>query len=147
MFDDLTRRTFGDVFGPIQSTIGSITDSLGKFSYPKVNVIDKGNNIVIEAAIPGLSKEDIEIEINDKASELVMRYDPKVVANNENHKVYSEFPNRYCKWTRVIGALDFEKIDMEKISAHCENGLLTIMLPLKVKEEAKKEEKKRILIL
>ena len=53
MFDEFIKINFPG----LQSKFGN--DFYEKGSYPKVDILETKNELVIEAAVPGMSKEDI----------------------------------------------------------------------------------------
>lgn len=139
MMNDLTDRAFGDVFG--NSITGKMRDTLEKYSYPKLNILENDEFIEIEAAVPGLTKDDIDVEINDKANEIVLTHNSD--AADKRKYCHHEFPIK-SKWTRVIGNMDFKKIKTDEITAKVENGVLSIILPLWMVAKEPVETRKRI---
>ena len=112
----LTSKLANDAF------FGNFMDSnLGNYHDCKnvdYNVTDEDAVVNIEFAIPGLSKDNLEIELNNEILTV------KTKEKDEND-------------TRTgFAALEFEKsfkisdkIQKDKISAHSENGVLYINLP------------------
>ena len=62
-FDRLFDDVFGSMFPTVAKDIGE--DFFVKGSYPKVNVIDNEDTVLIEAAIPGMHKDDVTVEVAD----------------------------------------------------------------------------------
>lgn len=97
-------------------------------SFPKVSItLCADKTLVIQAAISGYTKKDIEIKIendvlvisSEKAPQI---YHGKILLNELKH---SSFKRRF-KLSKLL--------DQKSISAKCEDGLLTISLDVKKPE-------------
>ncbi|MDA9066482.1 Hsp20/alpha crystallin family protein [Flavobacteriales bacterium] len=105
---------------------------------PLANINESDVSHTIELAVPGLKKEDIKIEL--KENRLTISADVKKEANKENSKnVRKEFSYHSFKRSFNLPKL----VDIEKIEAKNENGLLTVIIP---KKEAKIKKNKLITI-
>ena len=107
-FDEMQRSFFND-----NTTLSFRTD-----------VIDTGDAYKLDAELPGFKKEDISIDVeNDCLTISVER------------KVEDERPN-FVKRERVYGSFsrsfDVSGIDVEKIEAAYNDGILTLTMPKKV---------------
>lgn len=105
---------------------------------PAVNVIERENEYSVEIAAPGMTKDDFNVHLDEEGN-LVISLEKKV--NNEEkengHYLRREFS--YSQFRQVMILPD--DVDRDKISAHVENGVLTVDL-LKKSQEATKEAKK-----
>ena len=105
---------------------------------PAVNVIERENEYSVEIAAPGMSNDDFNVHL-DEDGNLVISLEKKV--NNEEkengHYLRREFS--YSQFRQVMILPD--DVDRDKISAHVENGVLTVDL-LKKSQEAARESKK-----
>ena len=129
LFDSMLRDTFNTVNrSPISTT-------LKKVSYPKVDIRDTHDTVYIDATVPGLKSEDINIDFDDGYI--------KVSAEKQG-EVDGEFVHReihrssFSRWFPV----DVKIFDVEQISANIEDGILTIAVPKR--EEAKKPLPRKI---
>ncbi|MDB9932506.1 MAG: Hsp20/alpha crystallin family protein [Flavobacteriales bacterium] len=105
---------------------------------PLANINESDVSHTIELAVPGLKKEDIKIEL--KENRLTISADVKKEANKENSKnVRKEFSYHSFKRSFNLPKL----VDIEKIEAKNENGLLTVIIP---KKEAEIKKNKLITI-
>ncbi len=105
---------------------------------PLANINESDVSHTIELAVPGLKKEDIKIEL--KENRLTISADVKKEANKENTKnVRKEFSYHSFKRSFNLPKL----VDIEKIEAKNENGLLTVIIP---KKEAEIKKNKLITI-
>ena len=96
---------------------------------PPVDIYDAGDELVVEMDLPGLRKEDIEIQMNEDT----------LTVRGERRRPEDE-GRRYARSERVFGP--FERsfsinvpIKVEEVKASYENGVLTLRLPKA--EEAK----------
>ena len=127
-FDSLINELFNDNFAPLKQAFGD--DFFVKGSYPKVNVVDTNDSIVIEAAVPGMAKEDITLEIKDD----VLTISGK--ANQSAEYEGSSFVRREIKRSRFERSFALgDNLDREKISATCDNGIMKMVLPKDLPED------------
>jgi HSP20 family protein len=102
---------------------------------PYVDVIDSGNEYVVKAELPGLKKENVQIEVGTNELSITARAD---VQTQEKGKTYLHRERAFSTFRRRIGF--GERIDTEKVSASMAEGVLEIKLP---KLEPKREKKTR----
>jgi HSP20 family protein len=113
-------------------------DFFGKGAYPKVDVIDEENQIIINAEIPGLTKEQVSVDLEDGILRIKGEKQQKDEQKNKNY-VHRELKHSsFCR-SFSIG----DNIDKDSVDAKFENGLLRITLKKTVstpKVEPKKIE-------
>lgn len=102
---------------------------------PYVDVIDSGSEYVVKAELPGLKKENVEIEVGTNEVLLTARSE---VETEERGKTYLHRERAFSTFRRRIGF--GESIDTEKVSASMAEGVLEIKLP---KLEPKPKEKRK----
>jgi HSP20 family protein len=121
-FDSLLSELFNDNFAPLKQAFGE--DFFVKGSYPKVNVVDTDTSVVIEAAVPGMAKEDISLEIKED----VLTISGK--SNQDAEHAGGSFVRREIKRTRFERSFALsDNLDRENIVASCDNGVLKMVLP------------------
>ena len=98
---------------------------------PAVNITETSDGYTLEAEIPGVSKEGVEITVEENVLTIVGRR-PKNDSKTET--LYRE--SGEADYQRVF-ELD-PAIDTAKIAAHVENGLLTIRLPFSERVKPRK---------
>jgi HSP20 family protein len=91
---------------------------------PYVDVIDSGNEYVVKAELPGIKKENVEIEVG--ANELVLNAESDVVTE-EKEKTYLHRERAFSRFHRHVGF--GESVDTEKASANMVDGILEVKLP------------------
>ena len=103
---------------------------------PAINVIESPNDYKVELAAPGMKKEDFDVHINED-NELVISMEKKEEKKEENKESrYLRREFSYSKFQQTLILPD--DVDKNKIDAKVEDGVLTIELPKKSPEEAKK---------
>ncbi len=118
-------RVFHDFFG----------DGFNHFDNINTDVIDKGDNYLLEAELPGFSKENIKIDLDkDTLTITASRSEEKKEKNGKYIRQERRY-NSYCRSFHIPG------VKKEDISAVYNNGVLEITLP---KENAVIEESRRI---
>lgn len=106
---------------------------------PAINVIETENDYKVELAAPGMKKEDFNIHINDD-NELVISMEKKEEKKEEKKNGrYLRREFSYSKFQQTLILPD--NVDKEKIDAKMEDGVLTVDLPKRSPEEAKKSTK------
>jgi len=127
LFDDFFKNTLPG----LSKDVGE--DFFSKGSYPKVNVIDGEDNVVIEAAVPGLNKEDIQVQIHDDILTI------KAESNQSAEVKNSQFLKREIKRSAFQRSFNLgENLDQGKVDGQCENGILRLIIPKVVPEEKEK---------
>ncbi len=104
---------------------------------PAINVIENEKDYKVEVAAPGMSKEDFNISLGDN-NELVISMEKKN-ESGEKDKDGKRYLRREFSYSKFQQAFDLpDNVDVEKINASMNNGVLTIELPkIAVEEKAK----------
>ena len=91
-----------------------------------VNVKETETGFALEILAPGVRKEDLKLNINDKT--LTIAFEQKEEQKQESEKwIRNEFKVRSFKRSFTLG----DQIDTDKIAASFENGILNLTLPKK----------------
>lgn len=94
---------------------------------PAINVKESDKAFEIEMAVPGMTKEDFKVHVNDK-DQLVVSVEKKNEKKEEDKS--SKFLRREFNYTRFEQALLLpENVDREAITAKVCSGVLHIVLP------------------
>lgn len=104
-------------------------DFFDRTSYPKVDVRDEEDKLVIEAEIPGLKKDQISVEVDENN---VIRIKGEKKEKSENNKNYVHRELKHSSFCRTFKLPT--TVDVGKLTANFENGILEINLPKKVIE-------------
>lgn len=117
--DDLFRRTFGQP-----------TEARGVMS-PTINTYAKGNTFCVEADIPGVKKEDLDVSVDGDV--LTLRGERK-----ESKEVKEEdYIVRESQFGSFIRRLTLpEGVNIDQIHASYDDGILKISMPMEKKLSA-----------
>jgi HSP20 family protein len=100
---------------------------------PAVDIYEVNDAVVVKAEVPGLTKEQIGIEIKDGL--LTLKGERKVEKEVKEEN-YHRIERAYGTFQRAFSLP--ATVDQEKISAALKNGVLELVLPKK--EPAKKKQ-------
>jgi HSP20 family protein len=120
-FSNLVDRFFNE----------SITRSGGSTFVPKVDIIENETSYEIHFAVPGLNKEDFNIELKDNY--LTVSGERKLT-NEKKEKNFHTIETNYGSFSRAF-ALP-ENVDASKANAKYDKGILELTIP--------KDEKKTL---
>lgn len=95
----------------------------GRLSTIKADIFEEGGNLIIEAELPGFSKEEIKVSIKDNQLTISAQRTQSAEEKSETYLRRERSINQVCR-TFIV-----EDLDTEKIEARYENGLLRLTLP------------------
>ena len=95
----------------------------GTGSFPPINVFQQGDTLVAILEIPGVSKDDLDIQAKDNAIRISGR---KAIAYPQSASVHRR--------ERLTGTFDRTltvpmQIDTDAITAECQDGILILFIP------------------
>lgn len=95
-----------------------------------VDIREEGDHLVIEAELPGVSRDDLDITVEN--SVLTVKHEKQGEASQEQKQYHlrERWQGSYSRSFRLP-----ETIDSEKVEANLSNGVLTLRFP--TREEAK----------
>ncbi|WP_232216854.1 Hsp20/alpha crystallin family protein [Methanohalobium evestigatum] len=117
--EDITRAL--DKFAPGGEMLA------GRTLAPLVDIKDDDNNIIINADLPGVNKEDIDITVSDNTVQINAK-----CSKESTEEVYYRQERTYEGFSRTIVLP--EAVTEEGASAKLENGVLKVTLPKLEKE-------------
>jgi HSP20 family protein len=106
----------------------------GEVSSP-VDIYEEGADVVVKAEIPGMKKEDIHVDINDKT---VTIHGEKKKEENVERKNYSRLERSFRSFVRTVDLP--EEVQTDKARASFKDGVLEVRVP-RTKEAAKRTRK------
>ncbi|MBU1121001.1 MAG: Hsp20/alpha crystallin family protein [archaeon] len=106
------------------------------FMRPLSDVWEDEKNVYASVELPGLRKEDIDINVTDEGIEVKAE---KKAENEEKDKNYYRLERNYAGFYKFI-ALP-ENVDSEKAEASYSDGILEVKIPKTEKTESKKKIK------
>jgi HSP20 family protein len=91
--------------------------------FPPLTVTEDGDKIFVEAEIPGIAAEDLNISVIGKTLTLTGERKPEETEDVSFHR-------RERKWGSFRKALTLpDEVNADAIQAECKNGMLKIVLP------------------
>jgi HSP20 family protein len=100
---------------------GSRTSGSGAF--PLINVFNDSDDFVVVAELPGVKKEDLDIQVR---GDMVRIRGKKTVSYDENASVHRR-ERAAGEFDRTVTLPD--QIDADKVAAEHRDGVLTLRLP------------------
>ncbi|GEK90220.1 HSP20 family protein [Alkalibacterium putridalgicola] len=126
-FRDLRRQFFDDTFDQVLGEAGNF----------KTDIIEDDNEYTVEAELPGMDKENIELDYHDNILSISGKQESETnEEDKERNYIRRERSSRSFSRQFLI-----RDVDEDNISARFENGILKVKLP---KKESDKPENKRI---
>ncbi|MBR2068260.1 MAG: Hsp20/alpha crystallin family protein [Candidatus Gastranaerophilales bacterium] len=108
-----------------------------KFSIP-IEVSDKGKTYELKAELPGIKKENLDIDID--SNYVIVNAKKEEEKKTQDHN-YTKTELKYGEFSRTIYLP--EEIDTKKAEAELKDGILTISAP---KKESMSENKKKLTV-
>lgn len=143
----LVRQTPDNFIKSVNDEISSILnrhfddlypdETMDKFSMP-VEINDKKDEYDIRAELPGVKKEDLDIDLNENYLTIRAKKEEEHCEGDKHYKK-SEF--KYGEFSRTIFIP--QDVDSDKIDAKLEHGVLKIKIP---KLEKSKDSVKKITV-
>jgi HSP20 family protein len=121
------ERLFADFAGGLPAAVAAVTLA------PRLDVVETDSAFEIEAEMPGLNREEIEISFDDGV--LTIRGEKKVERERHDKSLHVS-ERRYGEFRRTLRLPT--SVDPNGIKATMENGVLRIVAPKLAHAEAKK---------
>ena len=100
---------------------------------PSINVSEDDKKYMVELAVPGMTKEDFEIHV-DENNDLVINMEKKV-ENKEEDKKGKKYLRREFSYTKFQQTLALpDNVVRDQISANVKDGILNVELPKQLEE-------------
>ena len=126
LFDDLLNR---DLFN-----WGTQNFSDTNTTIPAVNIKETAEGYTVEVAAPGMTKNDFKVELDGNSLTISSQKTQEKEKKEDERYSLKEFS--YQSFQRTF-TLHKDVVDIDKIEAKYENGLLHLLIPKK--EEAKQK--------
>lgn len=120
-----TNTNFGDFYNVLDDFFSNDWPLRRTLSHDtfKVDVEDNGREYRIEAEVPGIEKNEINVELNDGKLMISITRDE----NSESKK--KNFIHRERRYSSMSRSIYLEDAKSDGITAKLENGLLKIIVP------------------
>ncbi len=131
------RGEFDDLFGPSLRTLTRVANDLfdreGACALPgsvPVDVRLEGDNWIVEAEVPGLKRDEVEITVENNVLTISGEYKREQKKDGAQYHVRERTEGRFSRSFTLPGTADGDKV-----KAELKDGLLTVTIP--TREEAK----------
>ncbi len=137
-FEEFERRFdefFRSPFSPMRMPLWSRWPAHAGEVVPTVDIYEEGRDIVVKAEIPGLKKEEIHVDIDERTLTI---YGEKKKEEKVERKDYVHLERSFGSFTR-----SFElpaEVQTDKARASFKDGVLEVRVP-KTEEAARKSRK------
>jgi HSP20 family protein len=91
---------------------------------PAMDLAEEGEELVLRADLPGLTEDDVEIEVKDRV--LTVSGERKTEEKKEGEGYY-RVERAFGSFSRSLSLPD--GIDADKVNAEFDNGVLTVRIP------------------
>lgn len=98
---------------------------------------DENGNIVIEAQVPNFNPEDLDINIEDRYLTIAGKSKEEKTEEDKKRKYHLK-EVREASFSRTV--MLPTPVDIDNVEAHCEKGMLKLVMPKIVKTGSKKIE-------
>ncbi len=102
----------------------------GGFAGVRVDIREDGEDIVIEAEVPGLTRDDIEISVENGVLTISGQYKAPEESEKSCYHLRERVAGRFSRSFRLPPTSDLDRVE-----AGLQNGVLTLTIP--TREEAK----------
>lgn len=133
LFDDFFSKDF------FNWNNGNFSDT--NTTVPAVNIKESAENYLVEVAAPGMTKNDFKVELDGNT--LTISSERSQEKEDKDAERYSRKEFSYQSFQRSF-TLQKDVVDIDKIQARYENGLLQLVVPKK--EEVKQKPPRQIQI-
>jgi HSP20 family protein len=127
----LVDEAFNDFLAPVNASDEAVASSW----LPAVDIHEDGEHLVFSAEVPGISKDAIEITLENH--HLTLRGERRFEREEERDK-YHRIERAYGAFSRTFRLPS--DVDASKATASFDNGVLTVSLPKSDEAKPKKLE-------
>jgi HSP20 family protein len=129
VLQDRINRLFNESFGQTRDHEDDMRVCAWR---PAIDIYEAENEIVLKAELPGISKEDISVEVKDNALTLRGERFPESEVNEDKY-----YRREICFGTFERSFTLQDRIQPEQIKASFKDGILTIKIPRTQTEKPK----------
>ncbi|MBN1854523.1 MAG: Hsp20/alpha crystallin family protein [Pirellulales bacterium] len=116
---------------------GSADGKSGIPGYPPINIWEDEDQLFVEAELPGMELDDLEIYVNG-GNQLSLKGERKQPGDNDG--TWHRRERGYGKFARIVELPHL--VDADQVNANFKHGVLTIMLPKQAASKPRKIEVK-----
>ena len=127
------RNAVSDLFGRFFEDDFFSTDLVHSDFNPRVDLIEKENEIIVKADIPGIEEEDLKLEVEGERLTISGKKEEEKETKGNG---YQRLERSFGSFSRVIQLPD--SADPEKVQADYKKGVLTVKIQKKPETQPKK---------
>ena len=131
--DTLFDKVFSESFPELSKEIG--INAFQQAAYPKCDIINFDDRIEIVAEVPGLTKEQITIDVDGDV--ITLKGEKSSKATEKEGGVYLRREVKRSSFLRSFTA-DSKIFDLDKVKASFADGVLELQIPKREPEKPKK---------
>ncbi|NLY78865.1 MAG: Hsp20/alpha crystallin family protein [Lysinibacillus sp.] len=114
------RKAFDDVFN--QDFLPTLSED---FKSLRTDITESKDAYVVQADLPGFSKDDIQIDIENNQLTIRAKRDDTMEERDEDNRII----RKERHFGEFVRSFYIDNVDQEKIEATLDNGVLKIILP------------------
>lgn len=99
--------------------------TLSETGFPRVDILDHDNDVEVQAALPGVKKENLEVSVTNQA--ITIRASAKEEKKEEEKGKYFRREIAQGEFQRTVSLPD--NVDGEKAQASFKDGILKVTIP------------------
>jgi HSP20 family protein len=123
------QAAFNRLWGGLSSAASSDIPEIEAWAVP-LDVIARGDDIIVRASMPGVAPEDVQVSIEDNVLTIKGQTCSYGQADDVNYLMHERRVGAFHRALRLP-----DTVDTEKAQPHYEHGVLTVTIP---KAESKK---------
>lgn len=127
-FFPTVSQFFDDSFSRNLFDWGTQNHSSTNTTIPSVNIIENNDGFMVEMAAPGMSKKDFEIQLDNETLTISSQKEMEKEIKEDARYTRREFSYQTFKRSFLLPK---SVVDVSKIKARYEEGLLRVMIPKK----------------
>ncbi len=133
-FRNRSRKSVSERRDPFNSMVSDIFNDVMDFTDRsfRADIKEKEDEYVIEAEMPGMKKEDIQLELDEDYLTISAEHKEESEEKGENYIRRERRQGRYSR------SFYLENVKQDEIKAEYDEGILTIHLPKEEKTPVKK---------
>jgi HSP20 family protein len=134
------ERAWDNYLSFAQNTMKELPESLQRFPVAVTcDMIDKGDKFILTADLPGINKDEVEVNILDNQIEISAEHSK---SEEEKDKDFVRSERSQVRYQRTLSIP--EDIVSSKVTAKMLNGVLTVELPKKTPTEPREKKSVKV---
>jgi HSP20 family protein len=128
-FDRKEMKKFNNYFDDLERSFFGGFPAVNASSMFRTDIIDRGDNNLLQAELPGFDREEISIDISGEYLTISAQH------KEESKEEEKNFVRRERRFGSFVRSFDITGINTEQITAEFKNGVLALTLPKQAEPE------------